>query len=159
VSFLSYEDGVSLGIVAVNNNARAWYPMKVSVGPGGAARMVDWTRQDLRCEAHSLDGLVELKFQPRIVRNWRSSALARRCPVGRCPESELEHGVGFWCGNRRALIGRDILRLNQIRVVLDSVEGRTYVLDKEVVLGTGLENLEGPGVWEWTDEDEDERDE
>ena len=147
-SWLSYEDGLDAGILGAIQDRRAWSVCKLNT-LGGPGSYVHFLTQDLPASARSLDGYAEVTFKPRVVRNWRNSPLARLCSVGACPGSSRGTDGRSWCGSRRALVGRDILRLNEILLVFDSLEGLTYVLTKSGMEDFGTVAEQVADRWDW----------
>jgi CheY-like chemotaxis protein len=150
-SWLSYEDAVSASVLSRESDHRAWYPGRVSL-VGGKGSVIHWMNAELRAAARSADGYTSIVYAPRVVRNWRLSALARLCSVGACPRSELDSGRGHWCGSRRGLVGRDLLRRNKILLVFDSIRSLTYVLN-EAGGQPSAPSAPATGSWEWTPSD------
>lgn len=130
VSFIDYDYFVEKAVVAKLGNSLSWWPMQLSIGPGGRPNLVDYSLPKLNdVEAAALDGYESIHFRPRAVRGWLNTALARLCPGGKCDRSVEVPGKGYWCGRRRGLIGRDLLRLNSdIAIVMDAETQRTFVL-------------------------------
>ena len=130
-SFLSFEDLTDAGLGGRLPRGRfAWTPELLRIGPEQNEERIRSAMLDETVQVDSLDGTVDIVLSAKVINPWRKSGLARTCTRGQCTGSEVIGGgqPGYWCGNRKGLLGRNILRSNRIALVLDSAMGRTYVL-------------------------------
>lgn len=153
-SFLSYEDCLQHRIVEPSSSSRQWSHLPMTSLSSTGTTFLKVMSQPVEAQARSMDGYQAIVFKPKIVKDWRETRLARMCPNGKCPRSELIPGRGHWCGSRWGLVGRDILRLNELCLVLDGKAQRTFVLSK---LDDVRAHPSHPGEsWEWTPEEDSE---
>ena len=129
---LSYEYAAAEKWISEDVDRRSWFPLRLSI-TGGAKSSIFWTQlPQLTSSARSYDGYVEIAIAPRVVLHWRRTPLARTCEVGGCVGTESDARGTYWCGSRHGLIGRDLLRMNQMLLVMDSWRDITYVVtDRE----------------------------
>lgn len=124
-TYLSYEASVEKGMVPRGTSMAGWSTQEIRIAGGSSPILFKHFEADI--SAASLDGFLPVRLNPRFVDGWRRTALARTCPFGRCVNSELVEGKGWYCGSRSGLIGRDLIRSNRLLLILDSIRNQTYV--------------------------------
>lgn len=128
-SFISYERLVaSTGVSWLpTRNRYSWSPERILVGPSRREFRPVSAVVDQQAEVDSRDGTVSVRVRLRVVDPFYGTGVAKTCRVGNCEGSSLRKDGLYWCGHRAGLLGRDLLRLNQLRLVFDSIAKRCYV--------------------------------
>lgn len=128
-TFFSYED--LAGATGVNwlpvESRYNWSRERIVVGPARRGFTASSSVVERQAEVDSNDGTVSISLRLRILNPFYSTGLPKSCGAGLCEGSTRRGDAKYWCGHRRALIGRDVLRLNQLRLVFDSFVRRCYV--------------------------------
>lgn len=110
-------------------NRHTWRPEAIAIGPQKARSTVLTAILQCRAEFAGVEeSTVAVTFRARVVDGFKQTGLAKACAVGSCLKSaERDDGL-FWCGHRVGLIGRDLLRLNNVYLILDSYRRQSFVM-------------------------------
>ncbi len=118
-TFFSYEELLEKGLIrAIEGFGPA---RRVGYATVYMATKLD-LKAHLRCQVS--DQTKEVVLRGQIVKKWENSPFVRKCDE-KCVAVDPKRSVGSICGDRVALVGRNILTENGLRLVLDGVNRKT----------------------------------